>query len=325
MRDLPGFAMQRFPYAAARWQKDLLCHDGPLIAEHRTPAGEPILHVWCDQDQDHQRWIVSRQTERTLIEFVLRRITLLDAYRRVPDGMFYVIDCDEDTVVRTSIADLASLPDDYVPSPRSYLPRSDADAHDHALLLDGEWESDELTELFSSYRGCYLALYAYGADRPDDYLTHVRNHPWKDGFSAMHFYKTLLARTPPEHRPRLQKIGLSSPGYVRWTVDSAAAAVVRQSVENYQRDREAIHSVAARARRYLTDNRLNEDGVQPTDEQSATIQVFFEDLCAVLPTLNAKLILRTHLKPFVCLKIVLSIQRRLKWLYDMSERNRLQL
>lgn len=45
------------------WAEDLLWYDGPIISRFREPNGAPWLYVWCDLDENCNRWVVFREPE----------------------------------------------------------------------------------------------------------------------------------------------------------------------------------------------------------------------------------------------------------------------
>ena len=326
MVPIPGTPVPLSPLASLRWVRDLVSLDGPLLSEFRNHAGEPFLSSWVDRDAVANRWLVFRTKERDLILLTMRRLDLHALVMTPVDGFVYVVDLDGEFKQRQcSAVAPRELPSDYQPDKGSFLParRGPARGETYAVLIDKEWDTDELSEFPSKYRGAYLALYAYGRGAEDRPVEPVgRNLPWRGGFSAVHFYKSLLASTPRAAQPRIDAFVYASPGFVRWRLDAAVAQELREALTRFGESREAIHAAAGTAYGFIRAHGLNDEHAKITDDIRSDLGMLFHDLARALGSVDGDRILSVHGENvFACLKILLSIYTRLRFLYEMSARD----
>jgi len=328
MRQLPGARLDWFPYDGARHERDLLAYDGPLVSLFRTPAGEPILYVWVDVDESANRWLVLRVSERNLIRYTEGRRSLRDLVMNPAERSLCVVDRDRSfSISAQSIARPQNLPQEYVPAEDSFLETDEASAQNsYAMLIDGEWESDKMQELLSKFRALALLEYHFRDDGRTERLKGGSNLPWKmGGFSAQHYFDRLLMSTPKPDKPKMQAFVYASPGYVRWSVPRDIALAIRAAVDGLDRDEETAARVAREASAFIKGHGLNDDDAKPSDEQNIILDTLFETLGrAIWPSCYTR-IRDAHRMPFVCLKILMAYQRRVKFLRDLLEKRQIEL
>lgn len=325
MKPLPGVQLPISPLANVRWTRDIVYLNGPLLAEFRNHAGEPLLFSWCDSDETVNRWLAFRVRERDLISLTKRETDLWSLASDPVDGFVYVVDIDDDLRhVACAVSDAKSIPSDYMPRKGSVLPPVAANAgrSSYAALLEGDWETTELSEFPVKFQQAYLAIYVYGPQRKGEARPVSHNYPWKGGFSSLHFYNNLRVQVPHEVRPKLTALVYASPGYVRWDLDQSGVAALRAAIDHFGNDRETIIGVANSAYATIRDNRLNDihwDVI--SDEINASLEPLFVDLTKAMGSIDAQRLRDIHGgNNFVCLKIVLSLYKRIRFLSELHDR-----
>jgi hypothetical protein len=325
MMPLPGTLLPHSPLTAARWVRDLVSFDGPLLTEFRNQAGEPFLFSWCDRDDAANRWLAFRVQERDMIRFTMRSIGLRYLMENTVDGLLYVVDIDAEFRHHgCSVIAPTSLPEDYRAEEGAVLPPVQGTSKQsiYAALLNGVWGTKELSEFPTRFQQAYLALYAYGnhGTRPAPPVD--RNSPWKGGYSAVHFYNKLYAQTPAIARPQLKALVYASPGYTKWHLDPDTANALREAIEGFKEGREVIHNIARAAYETIHDYGLNAaDAPVPASgsEIDAHLGYLVDSLVEALGSVDGGHVKAVHgASNFICLKIVLSIYKRLQFLFELS-------
>lgn len=327
MKPLPGIRLPISPLANVRWARDIVYLDGPLLAEFRNHAGEPLLFSWCDSDETVNRWIAFRVRERDLISFTKREMDLRSLASNPVDGFVYVVDIDDDLRhAACAVADAKSLPPDYMPRAGSVLPPvvQNAGRSSYAALIEGAWETTEISEFPVKFQQAYLAIYVYGPERKGEARPVAHNYPWKGGFSSLHFYNNLRAQVPHDVRPKLTALVYASPGYIRWDLDQSGVVALRDAIDHFANDRETIIGVANSAYATIRENKLNDKHLEViSDEINELLGPLFLDLAEALGSVEAKRLRYIHGgNNFVCLKIVLSLYKRIRFLFELRDRAR---
>ena len=327
MKPLPGIRLPTSPLANVKWARDIVYLDGPILAEFRNHAAEPLLFSWCDSDETLNRWLAFRVRERDLIIFTKRMTDLRSLVSEPIDGFVYVVDIDGDLRhAACAVADTKSLPADYMPREGSFLPpvvRS-VGRSSYAALLEDTWDTPELSDFPVKFQQAYLAVYMYGPQSKGTASPVAHNYPWKGGFSAVHFYNNLRAQVPPEARPKLTALVYSSPGYVRWDLDRSGIAAMRIALDNFDNDRETIIGLANAAYATIRKNNLNDKHLDTIgDDINNSLGPLFIDLAGALGSVDGTRIRDVHGdNNFVCLKIVLSVYKRIRFLSELRDRAR---
>lgn len=325
MKPIPGSQLPISPLANVKWARDIVYFEGPLLTEFRNQAGEPLLFSWCDNDETLNRWLAFRVRERDLISLTKREKDLRSLVSDPVDGFVYVVDIN-DNLQHTlcAVANTTQLPEDYMPREGSFLPPivPRRGRSSYAALIDGVWDTPELSEFPVKFQQTYLALYVYGPGQNSDSRQVTHNFPWKGGFSAVHFYDGLRAQVPQDARPKLTGFVYSSPGYVRWDLDQSGVASLVAAIDRFGSDRETIIGVANSAYSTIRKNKLNDkDLVTITKETNELLHPLFFDLVMALGSVDGDCIVSRHGdNNFVCLKIVLSIYKRIRFLSELRER-----
>jgi hypothetical protein len=137
MKQVVGIELEKFPLNL-RHIVDLIYFEGPLLSVFENEFGDYYLYCWCEVDNLYNRWLVFRIHRNQLIQYLERKINLLELILHPVDGLHYLLDLDSDLQVNKFYIVLPdALPDLYLP---------EADAYYDEMLLDAEFfERDKQT------------------------------------------------------------------------------------------------------------------------------------------------------------------------------------
>ena len=110
-------------------------------------------------------------------------------------------------------------------------------AGSYRLLVDGGWGLLELSNFGQQYVQVYSLIHALeveaeeGGASEDRFRWALRAFPWRGGWSAVNFFKSLIAAVPGEYAPRIAKIEYASPGSIDLLLAVGAAQQTRRIVD----------------------------------------------------------------------------------------------
>ena len=206
----------------------------------------------------------------------------------------------------------------------------------HLLRLDGQWGLLDFSELGRKYVDVYSFFYAMTAE-VDPVLQFrwtdqaFRNHPWRGGWSSMHFYKELARYIPEDHRPVVRSIHYGSPGLIEiggylaaLVTFSKVIGVMCNSFERIDRTYNQWYEGAMERRMLRADVRERELEVSGKELEFA--EKATEQIVAQLGIDRTELWQLTE-NPIARMKILFSLYRRLRVLAEMarSELTRLDM
>ena len=120
---------------------DLLYHEGPLLTHfvNSENSNEHYLYKWSDIDEKCNRWLIFKVTTENLISFFEGNLTLLHLIQK--NQFVYFLDLDtEISEVNAFVCPIQKIPDDYLPSERSFFKESQYEKY--ALTLKNELQKE---------------------------------------------------------------------------------------------------------------------------------------------------------------------------------------
>jgi hypothetical protein len=112
-----GTRVDVHPLRGLTKRADLIYHDGPILSVMENASGEPYLFLWCDADDQLNRWLAFRITADQLMGYTERRQALRAVLGEAPDGFVYLVDIDSSLKFQAVYAlPQAELPEAYRPS-----------------------------------------------------------------------------------------------------------------------------------------------------------------------------------------------------------------
>ena len=261
MRQLEGPRLPTLPIIGLERVNDLDQFDGPLLTHFRhRRQGDHYLYYWCDCDDKANRWMVLRVSETNIIRLMNRFVPLdFVVPKGCQDDFVYFVDIDGDgTPAVVTLLRLDAIPDDYVPAQGAYLDAAASYQHDvrsYPVLIERSLSIPALSAIPRIFSQVYAFVYCLLVLRPQE----LEGHPWRGGFSVMHFYRWLVNRVPGEYSPSVDTVQYASPGFIRFSsLDPKVAAHVAGLITRTVRANREILLEYSSLHDYIRTNKLNE-------------------------------------------------------------------
>jgi hypothetical protein len=246
-KEIKKIRLEGFPLEDLTKAGDLIYFDGPFLSLFRNQRGDNYLYYWCDSDQDTNRWLVVRVSDKDLNAYLSKKIPLCNLILERDNPHVLMVDVKDDLTYRdVYLVRPADLPTTYVPSEDSYYEfsprwmdhvRKEKLADNYAIHLEGEWTLDDLNSLPYNYSKAYAFVYTLnGKPRAisSSWIEHAyQSYPWEGGYSAVNFYHTLKAHIPPGHTPKVLSIQYSSPGWIELDLLLPVALSIRSFIATF--------------------------------------------------------------------------------------------
>lgn len=305
------------------WVRDLQYFDGPLLSQHENALGEHYLFQWCDQDAEATRWLVMRVRERDVMRLLARKLGLRSLISEfLPDDYVRIVDFDHaGKLLRLAFVNPDDLPSDYLPAEEGFLTASLVSPSVRAGfvgLLDGDWNTQELAELYRRVRDTHALIYLYS----EDTKTKFRPAPFKGGFSTINFYQQIKGYIPAKARVSERAIHYSSPGFVAFRGDVVTLGILRNVLDTVRENADALSEQNRELSRYLRDQGLNEEDVSATTEQESEMAKHAEAMLLLIGRPDWAWLTSKSPSIFQATKIVRAHYRRLKDLLKFEEQGR---
>ncbi len=198
----------------------------------------------------------------------------------------------------------------------------------YRVLLDEDWDLDDLYEFPHAFNQCYAFIYCldseldiYDKERIDQAFS---VYPWRGGYSYVNIYFVLQNQVPWRVRPTVKAIQKASPGWLDLFLNADVAIQIAKSVSALA----AAGVVAVKS--YATIKKtLSQIGVereraklqtfQLSAQQQKTLMSLCDDLAKHLGFKNVKDLHQRTGDPEVSLKLLSAHYRRTKVLLEYVE------
>jgi len=120
---------------------DLIYYEKPLLSHFVDPnnSNEHYFYKWSDFDEKCNRWLIFKVSIENLISFFEGNLTLLHLVQK--NQFVYFLDLDtEISEVNAFVCPIQKIPDDYLPSERSFFKESQYEKY--ALTLKNELQKE---------------------------------------------------------------------------------------------------------------------------------------------------------------------------------------
>jgi hypothetical protein len=271
--NLGGIAVTKLPMELQH-VRNIEEFDGALLSEFKSATGETYLYYWCDCDDGANRWLVVRTPPQLLFRYLVGRTALRSLIADCVDGFAYVLDIGPKNERRGCWYIYAGLlPEEYVPAPDSHRGRDQQATQEgfQDVYMDQKWDSLAIAE----YPKKYLQVYAFhGVFGPGGDPRRLSLHyDMTTGWVFHNLYELMRVHTLAPKRAELAAIGSASPGYLRFSVDQAIAAGVREAVARYIGSRLRVDRETEALREWS-----NQKGEWTHDDAKSTIKTVCESL-----------------------------------------------
>lgn len=200
-----------------------------------------------------------------------------------------------------------------------------AQSETYTIHIEGDWSLEDLYVFPRAFEQVYFLVYSIMPDRDEDALERIRHaysaHPWRGGYSAVNFYNQLKCVTPKKYRPQIASIHYASPGWIEVALILSVAFSVERLVKSIASTIGHAHDIYDRIVRGMSERKLlrleaKRKELQFNREELEYITSCLEQMGKLLGFKNLEEINARTGHPYISLKILLSLYRRVKTLVD---------
>jgi hypothetical protein len=215
----------------------------------------------------------------------------------------------------------------------------------YRISIDGKWDLADLSS-FHTYNQVYSLLYSLHAPIPSDTsdgaITKVQDEeqlerlqytftafPWNGGWSAVDFYENLYRLIPREDRPHVKSIRYSSPGVLELTLVLLIAQNAKTLISNIAHSIREMNKTYQAIYKGLQDRKLLRIKVKREKLKLAAEELRFVEesnkrLARLMEFQHLQALIELSGSPFIALKILLSLYRRVRDLADYEIKEKLK-
>ena len=317
----PGLVLDRRYLPNLKWKRDLQVFQIPLLSEYVDSRGDSYLLHWCDFERPSHRWLLVRVPQRDILQLASGLITLRERLQRaLVEGAAFLVETSEENgpFEQITLVTLENVPTRYLPSDDQILDEDlfpESARPVYSILLNGEWEMDELAAVPRKFADAHALLLQFEAQRSHPF----HDYPWRGGFSSMHFFKAARQHADPADRPRLVTIHVSSPGYLQLAGDRHTALRVGAAVRAFESNLGVASTAFKNLEGFIRDAKLNErDPFVLSAEESKALNGLGSSLARVLREPSWDWLLTLTPDAFKSAKVLMAYYRRLGDLAELS-------
>lgn len=212
--------------------------------------------------------------------------------------------------------------------------RKSLSADSYRIIIDGDWSFEDLYVFPRAYEQVYFLVQALLPDRESDSSGRIEHafsaFPWRGGYSAVNFYNQLKYATPPDERPQIVSMHKGSPGWFDLALVIAAAISVERIVRSVASSIDHAHGVYDRVVKGMIDRKLlrldaKRKELQFRQEELTYIASSVSQIARLLGLRNVREINQLTGHPYITLKILLSLYRRVKKLVDYINKGKVSI
>lgn len=120
MNKIDGIKLDKLEFNLFK-KDDLMYYEGPLISHYIDSQRNNYLMNWVDVDLKYNRWLLYRVTFDNLINYVSKKVDLLNLILKNDLGITYLLDIDKNAKYkRIWIIESKKVPTDYLPSKNTF-------------------------------------------------------------------------------------------------------------------------------------------------------------------------------------------------------------
>jgi hypothetical protein len=206
-----------------------------------------------------------------------------------------------------------------------------SDSARYPIRIDGKWSLEDLYVFPRAYEQVYFAVYSMlpGHDESDLERIHsaYRSFPWQGGYSAVNFYNQLKYVTPPKQRPQIVSIRYHSPGWIELALVLAVAVAVEKIIKSIGNSVGNANEVYGQIMRGMQERKLLRLEVKrkELDFKKAELEFIERASSSMARLFGFKDIQEIHSRtghPYLTLKILLSLYRRVRTLIEYEQKGK---
>lgn len=320
MHEMHGTNLKTLPVIDLQWLANLIEFEGPLLSVFKARKNK-YLYYWCDCNGESNRWMICRVSQTNLIRLINKQLSLDEL---IPDSLeddfVYFEDVDGDgKATAVKLVNVTNVPTEYFPKEGSYLPYVvDVNDENYNIIIEKTPGDSNLQDLLKHFAQAYAFLYnivKYQSKR-------LAAHPWKGGFSSLHFSRELLHSIAVSDYPEVQSMAFSSPGYIAYKSDNSISYVVSRCVKKYIEQLDLVNKLHSDMMNFIRQNGLNNDNIDPETQTSDEINISLKDFAKQLYDFfdlpHSQNYFDTKKTPFMLAKMMLFFLKRIKTLANLE-------
>ncbi|PWU29610.1 hypothetical protein DK254_15945 [Pseudomonas sp. RW407] len=307
--------------------KTLLEYEVPLVVLAKNDKAQNYLGVNYDDGESGYLFYFSRINPENLHLLLTEKIDVHYAVTRAHKGRYEFAETwgvigEEFKTIKSE-----ELNPELLPKPGMFIPGHapvSSDSATRIVDIDGRWEVSDLKKFSDLVQDCYAFGYALlsetgATSRSIERLFH--KYPWRGGFSAVNFFRSLYKGIPRQDRADIKSITYASPGQIKFIVNATVAESIRDLIVDLNTD----SSMATESYRYVQRMLQDRGWTGKAEEDLELDEQDKAELQALLATGCNGFGLKGHEDHIIGLasgdllasvKIILAYYRRLKLLAD---------
>ncbi|MBM70854.1 MAG: hypothetical protein CME43_15415 [Haliea sp.] len=204
----------------------------------------------------------------------------------------------------------------------------------YKIKIDESWSLEDLYVFSRTYEQVYFMLYSIHPDSGEDNSERIQQaykaFPWKGGYSAVNFYNQLKYVVPPKKRPQINQIRYASPGFIELILLLYVARYLAKTVKRIAssvRECNSVYNqiVSDMQKRKLLRIDVKRKQLLLESEEMAAVEHHADIAARLLGFPNHQSITERTGNPYVTLKILLSLYRRVRTLAEFKNKGKADL
>jgi hypothetical protein len=200
----------------------------------------------------------------------------------------------------------------------------------YTIEIEGEWSLEDLYVFPRTFEQVYFLIYSLLPTHYDLDVERIeqayRAFPWRGGYSAVNFYNQLKYVTPRQERPQLISINYASPGWLEIGLILTVALNVEKIVKSISASMNAANDTYNNIVKGMGDRKLLRLDIRrrELDLKQDELEYIAKSVGRMSSNFgfdDSEINARTG-HPYISLKILLSLYRRVRTLVDYERRGK---
>jgi hypothetical protein len=198
----------------------------------------------------------------------------------------------------------------------------------YTIHIEGKWSLEDLYVFPHTFEQVYFLVYSLDHEHDATALERLehayRAFRWQGGYSAANFYNELRYIMPKQDRPQIASIRYASPGWIELALVLSGAMGVERIVKSVAKSIDHTNDTYNNIIRGMSERKLLRLKVKRKELQFRAEELEFIDTCQkqmgkLMGFNNLSEINERTGNPYITLKILLSLYRRVRTLAKYQE------
>jgi hypothetical protein len=201
----------------------------------------------------------------------------------------------------------------------------------YTVHIDGEWSLEDLYVFPRNYEQVYFMVYSLmpGLDEETQARIHhaYKVFPWQGGYSAVNFYNQLKYVIPKKERPAIVSIHYASPGWLEISLLIGVAFSVERLVKSIASTISHANAIYDQVVKGMQERKMlrleaKRKQLEFDKQELEYIEYAAERMANLLGASNLEEIHQRTGHPYLSLKILMSLYRRVRTLADYQKKGK---